>query len=236
MNAAITDTDRINWLEAHPLPVEVRGGPDDGHTARLWGLVAAAEKPAVALPKAITIKVPAFMLWESARSKAMTSDDWCAAMEELERQFQRETQEDGSTVVYEMIEACLERMAENGAVREMTMEELSADAECPFYALDEQATQCAGCGAPVNTPLRNDAMGGYVCLTCINRELEKLQSRLHWLHDCSTGQTDAAGYEWGIYRVKWENGKAMDVRATNSDFSDLDAEMTREAGNTSNGQ
>jgi len=41
VNAAITDTDRINWLEAHPLPVEVRGGPDDGHTARAWGLVAA---------------------------------------------------------------------------------------------------------------------------------------------------------------------------------------------------
>ena len=52
--------------------------------------------------------------------------------------------------------------------------------------------------------------------------------RLHWLHDCSTGQTDLEGYEWGIYRVKWVDGRAVDVKATNSDFSDLDAEMARE--------
>ena len=51
--------------------------------------------------------------------------------------------------------------------------------------------------------------------------------RLHWLHDCSTGQTDPEGYEWGIYRVKWVDGRAVDVKATNSDFSDLDAEMER---------
>lgn len=51
--------------------------------------------------------------------------------------------------------------------------------------------------------------------------------RLHWLHDCSTGQTDAEGYEWGIYRVKWKNGRAVDVLATLADFSDLDAEMER---------
>ena len=52
--------------------------------------------------------------------------------------------------------------------------------------------------------------------------------RLHWLHDCSTGQTDAEGYEWGIYRVKWVDGRAVDVLATLADFSDLDAEMERE--------
>lgn len=57
--------------------------------------------------------------------------------------------------------------------------------------------------------------------------------RLHWLHDCSTGQTDAEGYEWGIYRVKWVDGRAVDVKQTMADFSDLDAEMEREL-NTSN--
>ena len=57
--------------------------------------------------------------------------------------------------------------------------------------------------------------------------------RLHWLHDCSTGQTDAEGYEWGIYRVKWVDGRAVDVKQTMADFSDLDAEMDREL-NTSN--
>lgn len=52
--------------------------------------------------------------------------------------------------------------------------------------------------------------------------------RLTWLHDYSTGVNDPEGYEWGIYRVKWENGRAVSVMQTNSDFSDLDAEMARE--------
>jgi hypothetical protein len=55
----------------------------------------------------------------------------------------------------------------------------------------------------------------------------KDKARLHWLHDCSTGQTDAEGCEWGIYRVKWENGRAVEVWQTNSDLSDLDAEMAQ---------
>lgn len=40
----------------------------------------------------------------------------------------------------------------------------------------EQATNCAVCGEHKPTPLRNDRMGGYVCLTCIDKELEKLQT------------------------------------------------------------
>lgn len=52
--------------------------------------------------------------------------------------------------------------------------------------------------------------------------------RLLWLHDCSTGTTDADGCEWGIYRVKWVNGQAAEVWQTNSDFSDLDAAMERD--------
>jgi hypothetical protein len=35
-----------------------------------------------------------------------------------------------------------------------------------------QATNCAGCGQHKHTPLRVDAMGGYVCLTCIDKKLE----------------------------------------------------------------
>lgn len=34
-----------------------------------------------------------------------------------------------------------------------------------------QATTCAGCGKYKPTPLRVDAMGGYVCLTCIDQKL-----------------------------------------------------------------
>lgn len=39
-----------------------------------------------------------------------------------------------------------------------------------------QATNCAGCGKHKHTPLRNDEMGGYVCLTCIDKELTRLQA------------------------------------------------------------
>jgi hypothetical protein len=37
-----------------------------------------------------------------------------------------------------------------------------------------QATNCAGCGEHKHTPLRIDAMGGYVCLTCIDQKLGAL--------------------------------------------------------------
>lgn len=37
-----------------------------------------------------------------------------------------------------------------------------------------QATNCAGCGKHKHTPLRIDAMGGYVCLTCIDNKLGSL--------------------------------------------------------------
>lgn len=37
-----------------------------------------------------------------------------------------------------------------------------------------QATHCAGCGKHKHTPLRIDAMGGYVCLTCIDNKLGAL--------------------------------------------------------------
>lgn len=69
-------------------------------------------------------------------------------------------------------------------------------------------------------------------VTKLRREveiLERYKQRMEWLHDCSTGCRDAEGFEWGIYRVKWENGQAVAVWQTNSDFSDLDAEMAREA-------
>ena len=56
----------------------------------------------------------------------------------------------------------------------------SADAEAVVKGIEEllgekQATTCAVCGEHKPTPLRNDEMGGYVCLTCIDKELTKLQ-------------------------------------------------------------
>jgi ribosomal protein L32 len=43
----------------------------------------------------------------------------------------------------------------------------------PTYS-STQATKCAGCGEHKHTPLRIDAMGGYVCLTCIDQKLGSL--------------------------------------------------------------
>lgn len=40
------------------------------------------------------------------------------------------------------------------------------------YSADEKTT-CAVCGEYKYTPLRRDDMGGYVCLTCIDKELNK---------------------------------------------------------------
>jgi hypothetical protein len=35
-----------------------------------------------------------------------------------------------------------------------------------------QSTNCAVCGERKHTPLRRDEMGGYVCLSCIDKELD----------------------------------------------------------------
>ena len=46
------------------------------------------------------------------------------------------------------------------------------------------------------------------------------ERRFSFLHRTNL---DKAGYEWGVYRVKWVDGRAVDVLQTNSDLSDLDA-------------
>lgn len=38
---------------------------------------------------------------------------------------------------------------------------------------NEGRTHCAGCGEYKYTPLRRDDMGGYVCLTCIDKKLDE---------------------------------------------------------------
>jgi hypothetical protein len=47
-------------------------------------------------------------------------------------------------------------------------------AQEPTTYSSTQATNCAGCGKHKHTPLRIDAMGGYVCLTCIDQKLGSL--------------------------------------------------------------
>ncbi len=36
----LKDKARLDWMEAHPSQAQVQGGPDDGHTATVWGLMA----------------------------------------------------------------------------------------------------------------------------------------------------------------------------------------------------
>jgi hypothetical protein len=38
-------------------------------------------------------------------------------------------------------------------------------------------TTCAVCKEVKHTPIRNDTMGGYICLTCVDKELERLQEK-----------------------------------------------------------
>lgn len=60
----------------------------------------------------------------------------------------------------------------------IAIEKWNTRAETPSdwtYA-SNQHTCCAGCGEDKHTPLRNDTMGGYVCLTCIDKELARLQA------------------------------------------------------------
>lgn len=46
--------------------------------------------------------------------------------------------------------------------------------------------------------------------------------RLNFLH---TTNCDSEGYEWGVARIKFENGRAVSTLWTNSDSSDLDKVM-----------
>lgn len=59
-------------------------------------------------------------------------------------------------------------------------------------------------------------------------EIMKCALRLRWLH--TGGERDAEGFEWGVFRVKWDaHGRPSQVWQTNSDFSDLDEEIRRGA-------
>ena len=61
-----------------------------------------------------------------------------------------------------------------GAPVEQPVRPHPLDDEHPYTYASTQATNCAGCGEYKHTPLRIDAMGGYVCLTCIDRKLGTL--------------------------------------------------------------
>jgi hypothetical protein len=63
-----------------------------------------------------------------------------------------------------------------------------------------QATNCAKCGEHKHTPLRVDWMGGYVCLTCIDKELEARDPAVVLDDERVSGLTDGlrSALEWAI--------------------------------------
>lgn len=94
--------------------------------------------------------------------------------------------------------------------------------------LEESLQQCSDAGVCLNREVTSCANQLSAARAQI-AALTKYKQRLEWLHDCSAGNLDSEDCEWGIYRVKWSSGKPIEVWQTNSDFSDLDAEMQKDA-------
>ena len=65
-----------------------------------------------------------------------------------------------------------------------------------------QHTDCAMCGADKHTPLRRDDLGGYVCLSCIDKQL-------------SEQTTDIEGYEQQVASLTKERDEAQDEAQEN---------------------
>ncbi|MBN3779942.1 hypothetical protein G3O06_20610 [Burkholderia sp. Ac-20345] len=65
-----------------------------------------------------------------------------------------------------------------------------------FTYASKQAATCALCGEHKHTPLRIDWMGGYVCLTCIDRELERSKD----------DKSCATRYRWMRKHAQFING------------------------------
>lgn len=71
-----------------------------------------------------------------------------------------------------------------------------------------QATNCAGCGEHKHTPLRIDAMGGYVCLTCIDNKLGSLLGEFGYPEPDDT--RPAPGVPEGFALAQAEFNRAID--------------------------
>lgn len=88
------------------------------------------------------------------------------------------------------------------------------------YVHETLAKQKALAEAPTLGNLHPDARAQAIARAGI-AEAEAMRKRMDFLH--SAASVDADGYEWGVFRVKWENGRAVDVQRARADHSDLDA-------------
>ena len=98
------------------------------------------------------------------------------------------------------------------------------------YLKDSIAKSHALSDAPTLGNLHPDARAQ--AISRASRE-DEASARLHWLH--SPASNNVNGYEWGIYRLKWQNGKPVEVCQTLADFSDLDEAMALEHTHAMNG-
>lgn len=69
--------------------------------------------------------------------------------------------------------AAMDLLAKRVAVAEQERNEAVTELKSARFR-HEQTARCAGCGERKHTPLRIDAMGGYVCMTCIDQRLVEL--------------------------------------------------------------
>jgi hypothetical protein len=71
-----------------------------------------------------------------------------------------------------------------------------------------QATTCACCGEHKHTPLRIDKMGGYVCLTCIDKKLGSLLGEFGYPPAPAVPDAIADDSESPEYRTGWNDCRA----------------------------
>jgi hypothetical protein len=76
----------------------------------------------------------------------------------------------------------------------------------------KQATTCAGCGKHKHTPLRIDAMGGHVCLTCIDQKLGAL------LGEFGYPPAQAVDLGTGVKAIADERERQLQVEGFSRDY------------------
>ncbi|HGN3969824.1 TPA: hypothetical protein ACKSXT_001932 [Pseudomonas aeruginosa] len=88
--------------------------------------------------------------------------------------------------------------------------ELQKELRSRWTYASTQATNCAGCGEHKHTPLRVDWMGGYVCLTCIDKKLEELHEKVTKLKKDLRSRWTYTGHNWVACRYVYDaNGKRV---------------------------
>jgi|GEM_PF-2013277 len=119
------------------------------------------------------------------------------------------------------MEALAAALAATGKQQVGEVESVDDDWRLRGYAYaSKQATTCAGCGKHKHTPLRIDAMGGYVCLTCIDQKLGALMNEFGY-------QSEQVGEVQGDAREQFEvSYRNLDLTRDGQGYSASDTNYT----------